>query len=107
MTQMASAGATRSFTYDPNGNVTAFTNAAGIANTLTYDPFGRLASHTKSGITTTYTVNALDQRMAKSNATSNSRYVYAGFNQLLAEQTNGQWSMDCPAFHRQVVKIQA
>jgi RHS repeat-associated protein len=37
-------------------------------------------------------VNALDQRMAKANAGSNSRYVYAGFNQLLAEQTNGQWS---------------
>jgi len=92
MTQSSMAGVTRSFTYNPVGDITAFTNAAGVANTLAYDPFGRLASHTKSGVTTSYTVNALDQRMAKANAGSTSRYVYAGFNQLLAEQTNGQWS---------------
>ncbi len=92
MTQSSTAGVTRSFTYNPVGDITAFTDAAGVANTLAYDPFGRLASHTKSGVTTSYTVNALDQRMAKANAGSTSRYVYAGFNQLLAEQTNGQWS---------------
>jgi RHS repeat-associated protein len=90
--QSVTGGLTRSYTTNANGEITAFTNSAGIANTLGYDPFGRLASHTKSGITTTYTVNALDQRMAKSNASTNSRYVYAGFNQLLAENTNGQWS---------------
>jgi len=86
------AGVTRSVTSNGVGDVTAFINTAGTANTLAYDPFGRLASHTKSGVTTSYTVNALDQRMAKANASSSSRYVYAGFNQLLAEQTNGQWS---------------
>jgi RHS repeat-associated protein len=71
----------------------AVAGLAGVTNTLTYDPFGRLASHARAGgTTTTYTVNALDQRMAKSNSGSNSRYVYAGFNQLLAEYTNGQWT---------------
>ena len=30
--------------------------------------------------------------MAKSNAGTSSRYVHAGFNQLLAEFTNGQWT---------------
>lgn len=83
---------TRNFTHNANGDITAFTGPDGVANTLTYDPFGRLASHIRSGVTTSYTVNALDQRMAKSNASSNSRYVYAGFNQLLAEYTNSQWS---------------
>ncbi|TCT19394.1 hypothetical protein EDC34_1221, partial [Thermomonas haemolytica] len=39
-----------------------------------------------------YTVNALDQRMGKRNARHQSRYVYAGFNQLLAEYTDGQWT---------------
>ena len=92
MTQSSMAGVTRSVTTNGVGDVTAFINTAGTANTLAYDPFGRLASHTKSGVTTSYTVNALDQRMAKANASSSSRYVYAGFNQLLAEQTNGQWS---------------
>lgn len=92
MTQSVTGGLTRTFTHNDNGDITAFTNSAGVANTLAYDPFGRLASHTKSGVTTTYTVNALDQRIAKSNASSTSRYVYAGFNQLLAETTNGAWS---------------
>lgn len=85
-------GLTRTFAYNPNGDVTAFTNSAGVANTLAYDPFGRLASHTRAGVTTTYTVNALDQRMAKSNASGSSRYVYAGYNRLLAENTGGQWT---------------
>lgn len=85
-------GVSRYFNADENGNTVAFTGADGIYNGLTYDPFGRLASHSRSGIATTYTVNALDQRTAKSNATANSRYSYAGFNQLLAENTNGHWT---------------
>ena len=92
MLNATTSGLTRTFTHNPNGDITAFTDASGIANTLTYDPFGRLASHAKSGVTTTYTVNALDQRMGKSNASVNSRYAYAGFNKLLAENTNGVWS---------------
>ena len=92
LTQAVTGGLTRTFTHNANGDITAFTNGAGIANTLVYDPFGRLASHTRSGVTTTYTVNALDQRMGKSNASTTSRYVYAGFNQLLAENTNGVWT---------------
>lgn len=92
MTQAVIGGLTRGFTYNPNGDITGFTNGAGTTNTLSYDPFGRLASHTEAGLTTSYTVNALDQRMAKSSASASSRYVYAGFNQLLAENTNGVWS---------------
>lgn len=92
LTQAVTGGLTRTLTYNANGDITAFTNGAGIANTLVYDPFGRLASHTKSGITTTYTVNALDQRMGKSNGSTTSRYVYVGFNQLMAENTNGVWT---------------
>ncbi len=90
--QAAMGGVSRAFTYDANGNVTAYTDAAGIPHTLAYDPFGRLAGHTAQGVTTTYTVNALDQRMGKRNASHQSRYVYAGFNQLLAEYTDGQWT---------------
>ena len=88
----ATSGLTRSYGYNANGDTTSMTGADGVANSFGYDPFGRLASHTRSGVTTTYTVNALDQRMAKSKTGSSSRYVYAGFNQLLAEYTNGAWS---------------
>ncbi|WP_240126624.1 RHS repeat-associated core domain-containing protein [Thermomonas alba] len=90
--QAATGGVSRGFTYDATGNVTAYADAAGIPHTLAYDPFGRLASHTAQDMTTTYTVNALDQRMGKRNAGHQSRYVYAGFNQLLAEYTDGQWT---------------
>jgi RHS repeat-associated protein len=54
--------------------------------------FGHLIGHTVQGMTTTYTVNALDQRVGKRNALHQSRYVYAGFNQLLAEYTDGAWT---------------
>ncbi len=90
--QSSTSGQTRSYTTNANGDITAFTNAAGQANTLGYDPFGRLASHTRTGTTTTYTVNALDQRMAKNTPGTSSRYAYAGYNQLLAENSNGQWT---------------
>jgi YD repeat-containing protein len=92
MTQVTTGGVARSFVHNANGDITAFTNAAGQANTLGYDPFGHLASHTRTGTTTTYTVNALDQRMAKSTPGTSSRYAYAGFNQLLAENSNGTWT---------------
>ena len=90
--QAVTGAQTRTFTHNTNGDIAAFVDSAGVANTLTYDPFGRLASHTKSGTTTTYTVNALDQRMSKDNASSVSRYAYTGFNQLLAENANGSWT---------------
>jgi RHS repeat-associated protein len=78
--------------YDANGSVTAYTDSAGVRHTLGYDPFGRLAQHTAQGATTWYTVNALDQRVAKRTPSGSSRYVYGGFSQLLAENTNGQWT---------------
>ncbi|MCR6494848.1 hypothetical protein LJB71_00340 [Thermomonas sp. S9] len=90
--QGVTGGVSRGFTYDATGNVTAYTDAAGITHTLAYDPFGRLAGHTAQGMTTTYTVNALEQRMGKRNASHQSRYVYAGFNRLLVEYTDGQWT---------------
>jgi RHS repeat-associated protein len=91
MTQATTGSLVRPFVYNANGDVTSLAGLGGATNTLTYDPFGRLASHTRA-FTTTYTVNALDQRMGKSNSGGSSRYVYAGYNQLLAEYTNGQWT---------------
>jgi RHS repeat-associated protein len=83
---------TRTYSVNAVGDTFAFTGPDGVANQLTYDPFGRLASHVRSGVTTTYAVNAQDQRVAKTNPGTSSRYIYAGQNQLLAEYTNGQWT---------------
>ncbi|MFT4179428.1 MAG: RHS repeat-associated core domain-containing protein [Thermomonas sp.] len=93
LTQAVTGSLTRSFTHNPNGDITAFTGTDGVTNTLTYDPFGRLASHTKSGATTYYTTNALDQRVAKYGpAVADTRYIYAGQNQLLAEKNANGWT---------------
>lgn len=92
MTQVVTGTLTRPFTHNANGDITAFKSTDGITDTLAYDPFGRLASLTRSGVTTTYTVNALDQRVAKNNASISSRYAYGETGQLLAESNNGVWS---------------
>jgi RHS repeat-associated protein len=42
--------------------------------------------------TTTYRVNALDQRIGKNNSSVAARYVYSGQNTLMAENNNGQWT---------------
>lgn len=39
---------------------------------------------------TTYTIDALDQRVAKAGPLGNSRFVYMGQNKLMAEHSNGQ-----------------
>lgn len=50
----------KSFTLNPNGNVTA-----GAGTTYTYDAFNRLRTAAKGGVTATYWVNALGQRTYK------------------------------------------
>lgn len=42
--------------------------------------------------TTTYAVNAVDQRVRKSGPLGTSRFIYAGQNQMLTEYTNGVWT---------------
>ncbi|TKR34133.1 hypothetical protein FCE95_07670 [Luteimonas gilva] len=60
-----------------------------------YDAFNRMskASYYNGATTadTTYTFNAHDQRVAKSNSTGTTRFVYAGQNQLLAESDASGW----------------
>lgn len=75
-----------SFSYDPNGNVTA---GRGIA--YAYDGFNRLASATKAGVTTVYSVNALGQRVYKyTPGVAQTYFVYGPDNSLLGEYRTGQ-----------------
>lgn len=60
-----------------------------------YDGFNRMskASYYNGATTadTQYAVNALDQRVGKSNANGTTRFIYAGQNQLLTENGPGGW----------------
>ena len=74
----------RHLVHDDAGNTTS--DSAGY--TATYDMAGRLATLTKGGITTTYTYNAMGQRIRKVSSTgpqSTVIYVYDQQGQLLGE----------------------
>nr|WP_305068792.1 RHS repeat-associated core domain-containing protein [Luteimonas sp. Y-2-2-4F] len=95
------------FSHDGRGN-RATQSWGGSTATYGYDAFNRLKTlhrnvastylspnyetRTYPAGTTTYTVNALDQRVAKSGPLGSSRFVYAGQNTLLAEHSGGKWS---------------
>lgn len=92
----------QAFEYDPRGNITA---TAGTS--YAYDAFNRMrsasrataatvtepnyANHTYPAGTTTYSYNALDQRVAKTGTSGTTRFIYSGQNQMLAENGPGGW----------------
>jgi RHS repeat-associated protein len=64
------AAGSNTYAYDANGNLTA-----GAGRTLTYGLDHRVASITRSGATTTFTYNALGQRVKKVGSAGTVRYV--------------------------------
>ena len=80
---------TRQYGYDALGNRVS-ESGAGRTASYGYDAFGRLEQAEVNGQAVAYTVNALGQRVRKE-AASNTRYVYNGQNQLLAERMGGGW----------------
>ncbi|WP_082607114.1 RHS repeat-associated core domain-containing protein [Lysobacter sp. Root983] len=100
-------GAGISYTHDARGNRSS-QSWSGSTATFSYDPFNRLRSLARTADTTylspgyvmttypagttTYSVNALDQRVAKSGPLGTHRFVYGGTgNKLLSEYTGGAW----------------
>lgn len=88
---VAKPGLTRNFHTNGIGDIHAMTGVDGVANNFAYDPFTRLQSHTRNGVTTQYQVNAMDERVGKSGPSGSTRYIYGGFNKLLAEAGPGGW----------------
>jgi len=80
-------GSTANYAYDSYNRLRTLTRS--VAST--YQTPGYV-SYTYPAGTTTYTVNAIDQRVAKSGPLGTSRYIYGGQVQLFAENTNGVWS---------------
>lgn len=84
------------YQYDARGNRSWAHDHGLYIATYAYDAFNRYSKVDYfNGFTTTmtnYAINALDQRVGKTNPASTSRYIYGAQNQLLAESTNGVWS---------------
>ncbi|RNF86061.1 RHS repeat-associated core domain-containing protein [Montanilutibacter psychrotolerans] len=78
-----------SFTIDANGNTTANAGASYV-----YDDFNRLSSATKGGVTATYRVNALGQRVYKSRGGPNTTVFMHGQDGMLAAEYaySGTWT---------------
>lgn len=77
----------RTYDYDSNGNRSQEI-VAGVTRTYSYDSFNRMSATTASGMTTHYTLNALDQRVLKSDGENWVQAVYSAQNTLLAEVGN-------------------
>jgi YD repeat-containing protein len=78
------AGATRTFNFDPNGS----TGNDGI-NQYAYDTRGRMVQSTGALGATAYQVNALGQRIRKTNTTEDRVYLYDTHGRLIAETDPG------------------
>lgn len=70
----------RSFVFDANGSTT---NDA--VNTYTYDTRGRMVQSSNATYTTTYQVNALGQRIRKTNSAEDRVFSYDTWGKLIAE----------------------
>jgi YD repeat-containing protein len=75
---------TRSFSFDANGSTTADGN-----NTYAYDSRGRMVQATSVLGATNYRVNALGQRMRKTNSLTDTVFHYDSNGRLIAESDPG------------------
>ncbi|WP_337926444.1 RHS repeat-associated core domain-containing protein [Luteimonas saliphila] len=76
-----------SYTYDASGNT-----LTGEGVSYTYSAFNRLATATKAGVTTTYAVNALGQRVHRKVGTgAHHWFTYGPGGQMLGEY-QGSWT---------------
>lgn len=90
-TTAAPAGATRTATYDPDGNQLTSTDPDGVTTTLTYTPADQVASISYSGSSAhsvSYTYDADGDRTAMTDATGSSSFSYDSFGDLTST-TNG------------------
>lgn len=77
-----------SYSYDNAGNT-----LSGEGATYAYSPFNRLATVSKAGVVTTYSVNALGQRVYKKTGAETGQWFSYGLGgELLGEHQSGAWT---------------
>ena len=74
----------RSFAYDAVGNVSSESRWDG-SRSFRYDGFHRMNGITVNGASSSYLINALNQRVSKSTPNAGARYAYGPGGELLAE----------------------
>lgn len=74
---------TRTYGYDAAGNITSDGTA-----TFTYDDSGRMISVVKAGVTTSYKLNALGQRVSKTTGGVGTYFAYDEAGHLVGEYDN-------------------
>ena len=78
------SGPVRNFVFDPNGSTTA-----DGSNTYVYDVRGRMVQATSSIGVTSYQINALGQRIRKTNSQTDLVFHYDTSGRLIAETDPG------------------
>ncbi|HEY7642943.1 MAG TPA: RHS repeat-associated core domain-containing protein [Steroidobacteraceae bacterium] len=78
-----SGALTRTYGYDNAGNTTS-----DGTTTFTYNDAGRMVSATKAGVTTSYALNALGERIKKTTSSSSTYFVYDESGQVIGEYDN-------------------
>ena len=78
-----SGALSRSYGYDDSGNTTSDGTA-----TFGYNDAGRMVSVMKAGVTTTYALNALGQRVKKTTSGSSTYFAYDEAGHLVGEYDN-------------------
>jgi RHS repeat-associated protein len=78
-----SGALSRTYSYDSSGNTTS-----DGAATFVYDDAGRMVSATKAGVTTTYALNGIGQRVKKTTTGSSRYFVYDEAGHLIGEYNN-------------------
>lgn len=84
----ASGSSNRTFSYDAGANTIGNLTGDSLGpRAYVYDAFNRLASVTMAGLTSTYTSNALNQRVRKSAPSGTTYFVYDPSGQMLYEHS--------------------
>ena len=77
------------FTYDPLGQLTAFTRSDGQSETYTYDPVGNMTAKTQNGVSTAMKYNAANQLVSSVSGTDKTTYTYDANGNLVRSENAG------------------
>jgi RHS repeat-associated protein len=85
LASIAGTAGTRSLAYDARGNLSGETRPGGSSVTASYDGHARLTGYSQDAIVLTHTYNGLDDRVATTEGTTTTRFVYDPAGRIVGE----------------------